>query len=167
MKYFNRLPKTPEYTWQEETGQSLRDKALGALFDVNKQKSLPWDSDARLVEDTAVLASQNNQITKKAVILPVEDGQFGNPLPLTPENAIKITLPPDQLKAFQEEVYSEGGSADLIFRRSWAWMYQNGFAAAGVPAIKKGKPRKDAGAETDPGKMTQKQYEKWRAAGGK
>jgi hypothetical protein len=61
-------------------------------------------------------------------------------------------------------VYRSGGddTPDAVFKRSWTALHKLGFAEAVVPAFEAKHKKKADEPETDPDKMTMKEFIAWR-----
>jgi hypothetical protein len=161
----DKLPKPERQLRAEEESFKSDELTADQLFDPENLDNPAWESE-RLQHDSAVFLAEHNQRAKKFIRLPVESAPFGNPQPCKPSNMIKFDLPEKVVTKFKREVYNVGGAddPDTVFRRSWAWLHRNGYAANGTLAVKPKKAK--ASKKEEPSGyhdgMTMAGFEAWR-----
>ena len=120
-----RMPETPKDKHMRDTEIGFEQATIDAqLFG---QEDSRWEN-KRLQADSAIVLSRANSRADNTLRLPLENGEFGDPLPCRPKNMCKLQLSPEQMADFQLSVYQSGepNDPDSVFRRSWAWLRESG-----------------------------------------
>jgi hypothetical protein len=159
-----RLGKSEAEKYAEEVHADVDLRSINLLFDKNKVDDKMWDT-PKMQHDAGIVINRHNERNKQGLIaLPLEAAAWGDVLPVHPKNMCQIQLPPQAFESFKNLVYHSGGenTPAEVFKRSWKALRRLGYAGTAKPAFEAKKKQKSDEPETDPEKMTQKEYEAWR-----
>ncbi len=159
-----KLGKSAAEKYAEEVHLDVDFKSINLLFDKNKVDDKIWDA-PKMQHDAGIVINRHNERNKSGLIaLPLEAAAWGNVLPIHPKNMCQVQLPPEAFESFKNLVYHSGdeNTPDKVFKRSWEVLHRLGYAGTAKPAFESKTKKKSDEPETDPEKMTFKEFCAWR-----